>query len=247
MHKIGNNIVVKFLVIVLGLTSFACMPKQDKEPRIRIVDLQGKSRSVVTRAPILNNQALMMQRAAANQGYAPQDGQGNAIDPNQGQPIENLNYGQASSEIIQQTLQPTQNAPQGANPIVAIDNNAKRPEIDNSIEYDLSDAPEVEKPAAKPVANKARTTAKQPKKKFIISNNKRKGLFVQVGSFASASNAKKTLETMQKFHPGRIEKVAGKPVLYRVLLGPFTSKTKANMLVTKIENSGHDAVLMRNR
>lgn len=232
----GKNICINIVVILLGLAIVSCMPRQNQEPKIRIVDLQGKSRSVVTRMPILNNKALMMQRVEANKNQvAPQN---NASYANQGQPINKLNYGEASSQIIQKTLQPTQDAPQGQNPkgqnpIVAI----KDKGADSSIEYDLSDTPEV---AEAPVQKKR-------KKKFIISNQKRKGLFVQVGAFSNASNAKKSLTRMQKFHNGRIEKVAGKKVVYRVLLGPFSSKKQANALVKKIKKSGHDAVLMRNR
>ena len=244
-HKVGNNIFIKFLVIVLGLTTVACLPKQEQEPRIRIVDLQGKSRSVVTRAPILNDKALMMQREAANQGqYAPQESQNNASYSNQGQSGGNLNYGQVSSDIMQNTLQPTQNAPQGQNPIVALKNDSKRPEIHSSIEYDLSDAPEVEQA---PVKQKAKPVTKRVKKKFIVSTQQKNNLFVQVGSFSSSSNANKTLAKMQKFHKGIIEKVEENRVFYRVILGPFTSKRKATLLMTQIKESGHDAVLMRKK
>jgi cell division protein FtsN len=52
---------------------------------------------------------------------------------------------------------------------------------------------------------------------------------------------------MEKFHQGRVETVNGEKKIYRVLLGPFSSKAQAREMAQKITDSGYEAVLMRNK
>jgi hypothetical protein len=52
------------LIILLCLILTSCSQpfwQKDGQPKIRIVDLQGKSRPIVTRTPDLNAQALASQ------------------------------------------------------------------------------------------------------------------------------------------------------------------------------------------
>lgn len=232
----------KNFIIFLSLIFVSCSPKNDQPPKLRIVDLDGKSHSVVTKVPELNKQAMMSQGVYNQQSSAFQN---NPTSTSQEQNIAASapDYGTVSSEIVQQTLQPKpqiQPTPEQEQMVAA----GKQSE--EAIEYDLSKPEEDAKPEVK-VAE-----PKKPAKKISISKvsskTSNKGLFVQVGSFASISNANNTLEKMSAFHKGKVvETTAGDKTIYRVLLGPFTSKPKALALVKKITDSGHEAVLMRNK
>ena len=252
MKKIfGKNFII-FLTLILA----SCAAKDEQQTKIRIVDLQGKSHPITTKFPELNTQALAAQGRLTEQNLVQ-----NEASPSPQNYSGNRNsapdYGAVSSDLIQKTLQPvpTSNAAaEKKSPVV----NTNAPQVNSqqagliqdenqqSIEYDLSkpeeDALPVEPKAAK---NKA---GKKSAEKIAVSKSGKKGLFVQVGSFSNSSSAKQTLAEMQKFHKGRVEeKVTGEKTIYRVLLGPFSSKKAATDLVQKITDSGHEAVLMRNK
>lgn len=219
----------KSFVIFLSLIFVACSPTKDQQPRIRIVDLDGKSHPIVTKIPEMNRQAMASQGVLKEQTETFQ----NNLPPQQNVAATAPDYGTVSSEIVQKTLQPRLSAPQQEAAV-----NAGK-QSDEAVEYDLSKPEEDEKPEPKLTEKKS---AKKSAREKV-----EKGLFVQVGSFSSSSNAKKTLAAMHKFHKGKIETVEGEKPIYRVLLGPFTSKPKALTMVKKITDSGHEAVLMRNK
>ncbi len=227
----------KSFIIFLSLIFASCAAKNEQQSRIRIVDLDGKSHPVITKIPELNKQAMASQgvfkeQSETFQNNLPEEPKQNSAP--QALASNTPDYGAVSSEIIQNTLQPKRPTEQQE----AMVSGGKQ--SDEAVEYDLSKPEEDAKPQPK-------LEEKKSAKKHEAATKVEKGLFVQVGSFSSVDNAKKTLVKMKKFHKGRVETVEGEKTIYRVLLGPFTSKPKALAMVKKITNSGHEAVLMRNK
>lgn len=247
-----KKIFLKNLIIFFTLVLASCIAKKDQQPQIRIVDLQGKSRSVHTKVPELNVQAM------AAQGKIAPDSNPYLVTPNsasanqQNAAQNNSDFGAFSSNAIEQTLQPNSQEAAAQNQNVEVaQNNSLINQSDSSeekvVQYDLSKSEE--KPLEKKVETKKSTnsTAKKSSKKSSSVATSSKGVFVQVGSFSVFSNATKSLARMKKFNKGFIEKVEGDKTIYRVLLGPFPNKTKASTMVQKIKKSGHDAIVVRNR
>lgn len=239
-----TNFFSKSLVIFLSLFFASCSSKND-QPQIRIVDLQGKARSVVTRTPELNAQALASQGMSSEIRTAPRK-----VEIRQ---QNNEDFGAASSQAIQQTLQtqPYENLSQNRqedstnisdNAIVAAGSADKQERV---VEYDLSKEDQAEKPVAK--KSKQKISAKKITKEIAPKASKGKKFFVQVGSFSNSVNADSELKKMKKFHSGKVEVVEGEKTIHRVLLGPFSSKSKAQEMVATIANSGHPAILVRSK
>ncbi len=206
----------KSFILFLSLILASCATKNEQQPRIRIVDLDGKSHAVVTKIPELNKQAISSQgvlkeQPAVFENNLPQENAQNSV------PQTTPDYGVLATPVAPQK-------PAQQEPIVGAGKQ------DEEVEYDLS-SPEED---AKPVKKLARISLE-------------KGIFVQVGSFSNSENATKALAKMEKFHKGRVETVEGEKPIYRVILGPFTSKPKALALMKKIKASGSDAVLMRKK
>lgn len=228
MMKIsGKKVFGQISVIFLSLFFVSCAAKEE-QAKLRIVDLQGKSHPLNTRVPEGNLAAMSNQNRMAGQSMQPQEAPQTQVTQE-----SNPDYGLT----IQNTFQP-QPKP--------VDNSLKAAQVapakEETIEYDLSEEEvKVEKPVAKKEAKKSAA------KKSVAAKGKQKGLFVQVGSFSSIASAKQTLSGMEKFHKGHVETVKGKKTIYRVLLGPFSSKQDANALVAEIKEAGHEAVLMRNK
>ncbi len=241
-----KNSFSKFFAIFLCLIFAACTPKDDKV-KIRIVDMQGKHHPMVTRVPELNMQAM------ANQNMRGPD-QGNFASPMANQPQQFTqstppDYGAFSSTEIQRTLQsstqpierPELKSQSISNTVTAAGSLPQ--EQNESVEYDLSKS---DLTAEKPVKKAGINKAKNIPAKEIQAN---KGIFVQVGSYANLNSANRVLAKMEKFHKGRIEsattKKAGEKTIYRVLLGPFPNKAKADAVVKKITDSGQEAIITR--
>ncbi len=242
-------------IIFLALFLASCSSKDDQQTKIRIVDLQGKSRPVITRMPELNAQALVAQ------------GQGRGLEerrldsPNSQSQQTNLQSQQNLAQATFPPLAPTAPAGVTSRDIQFAESTSSLPTNNQAtdevvkakekvVQYDLAKEYEDAKPVQalkEEVPVEKKSLAK--KGKFIIVKNSQSqsGIFVQVGSFGNAGNAKIALEEMEKFHKGSVVKVDGEKVIYRALLGPFATKAKAKMMVTKIKNSGHDAIIVRNR
>ena len=113
------------------------------------------------------------------------------------------------------------------------------------VEYDLSDSKK----------SKKFKMASDPAKHEVLadalaetSNGVLKGIFVQTGAFSTMNNAEKSSLAVQKFAKVQIEESAnGDQKIYRVLLGPFSNKTKANQLIAKIKKAGHEAIIVRKK
>lgn len=258
--KFITGVKSRISIIILGLFFVSCASRND-QPKIRIVDLQGKPKPVVTKIPELNASAIASQNLArdqrnfsqpnSSQTNLSQENQASVTPQSQKQNLANANdFGSVSSQAIQQTLQSEQKdkKSEDGNPIVngGTPENEERP-----IEYDLSEeagsgkkSEKVEKPAVKKSVKNSHKKS-SGKTKYEASGTKK--FFVQVGSFANRGNAESALGRMKKFHPGKIETLEGEKIVYRVLLGPFPNKTKANILVAKIKKSGNEAILVRSK
>ena len=247
-----RKISAKNLVIFLGLIIASCSAKNDPQTKIRIVDLQGKSHPVATRIPDLNTQVLASQGRLQEEQTVIKN---STTDPNSQLPNPSDN-----SAFSSQNLTAPQSNPSQA-PIIPVVNNqvptnpsqtVQSPNVmisggsaqkEQTIEYDLSKPDEAEMAPSKKVKFKVG-------QKAVVSESaagKTKGFFAQVGSFSTMNSADKTLAAMKKFHKGQIEIVDGDKTIYRVLLGPFPNRTKANEVVKKIKTSGHEAILVRNK
>jgi len=242
------SIFAKFLSLILLLSFTACV-KKDEEPQVRIVDLQGRAKSVRTRMPELNAKAMAEQGFSA----APRDINQASPDVGYRSPATMANnkkddFATASANNVKQVLQPSQdmelvkNEARNAN---AAPSNVGAGTGNEQIEYNLAE-PEQEQRAETPkIINH---NAKKPAKKSAPVAQKTTGgkkFFAQVGSFSSKGNADATLVEMKKFHRGKVEVLEGDKTVYRVWLGPFTNRNQANAAIKKIKASGHDAVLVR--
>ena len=243
-----RKISVKNLVIFLGLIIASCSAKNDPQTKIRIVDLQGKSHPVATRIPDLNAQVL------ASQGRLQQEQtviKNSTTEPNSQLPnpsdssafsaqnpvVPQSNPSQAPTFQIVNNQAPTNQSQAAQSSNVMIGGGSAQKE--QTVEYDLSKPDEAEMAPSKKV--KSRTGPKAEASETVA------GFFAQVGSFSTMNNADKTLASMKKFHKGQIEIVDGDKTIYRVLLGPFPNRAKANEMVKKIKTSGHEAILVRNK
>lgn len=209
----------------------SCASKDDQQNKIRIVDLQGKSHPVITRIPELNAQALAAQGKMVGDPFANKNSAPTQKDLTKNTP----DYGAIQPESLQKTP-----------PRPAVAENVVAANKDQAVEYDLSDPAETKKiPAQTPVKKVAISKSKKSTKAVAAAKSGR--FSVQVGSFSSQESANQTLVAMQKFHAGKIETVEGEKTIYRVLLGPFSTRKQANELVKKITDSGHEAILVRNK
>lgn len=217
-------------IIIAALVFTSCASKDDR-PKIRIVDLDGKSHSVVTKMPELNKKAIASQGVMSEQTAVFE----NNLPPQQNSSVQNPevqptpDYG-----VLAQEQTPKKPIIQEQNPSIGAGK-----QVEPTIEYDLSSPEEDAKSVSK--------SGEKSSKKNIVIGDSKKGLFVQVGAFSNEESAEKVLEKMRKFHKGHIEMGDGEVKLHRVLLGPFQSKNKALSLVKKIKASGYEAVLMRNK
>jgi cell division protein FtsN len=82
----------------------------------------------------------------------------------------------------------------------------------------------------------------------IISKvkNVANGIFVQSGSFSSMDNANHNLKHVSAIHKAMIEEsVSGDKKSYRVLIGPFSSKKQAVIVIKKLSKSGQKSFLVK--
>jgi len=243
-----RKISVKNLVIFLGLIIASCSAKNDPQTKIRIVDLQGKSHPVATRIPDLNTQVL------ASQGRLQQEQ--TVIKNSTTEPNSQLPNPSDSSAFSSQNLANPQSNPSQAQTFPTLNNQsptnqsqAAQPsnvmigggsaQKEQTVVYDLSKPDEAEMASSKKVKFRVGQKA--------AASESEAGFFAQVGSFSTMNNADKTLASMKKFYKGQIAIVDGDKTIYRVLLGPFPNRAKANEMVKKIKTSGHEAILVRNK
>jgi cell division protein FtsN len=249
-------------ITLLNLTACSSEPQKAK---IRIVDLQGNFKPVLTKIPDFNAQVLDgvdSSRSPVNK--ASQEQQSTTIIPENPQNYANNNSKQVGqNKQIAQTLDaPTLNS-QNKIP----NDNLKNQEKNNMIfagrqdekiisEYDLANSRDEENDNSD---NKINNKQSKPKEIFARKKNAKilseeiasskigsKKYYVQVGSYGAKEIADEELIMMQKFYKGKIELAeTADRKMYRVLLGPFTNKAQARKMVNKIVNSGHEAILVK--
>lgn len=253
------------IIILLTLVIFSCTPK-NQEPQVRLVGLDGKpGKKVDPKVPDLNIEALRQQGRLAKAEQFTQNlannqnnfGQYSSYQNQYSNQTQPQNYASASSKIIEDTLQFSQNPQFNEQPkfknqqvIYQKDKRKSVPEynlanIDEEIEIEVIDKT---KPNARPsqqVSKKKKYVKTPAKKKSAGRRSSGKKYYAQVGSFLNKNNANKELKRMKKFHSGKIQTVRGKKVVHRVILGPFTKKSSARNLVSKVKKSGHDAILIK--
>lgn len=205
----------KFFIISFIIFFTSCIPKNDPQTRIRIVDLEGKSHPITTKVPELNAQALASQGSFS----PPQKNITNSA------PQENSTSNQVAIEKNLTPLNPQQTEKNS--------DTATKEDPNKAIEYDLAET-EIA-PVGKATKNKNAITNKPSKsiKKATSKVGKAGEFFAQVGYFSNESNANQTLDKMKIFHEGKIETGTGAKTSYRVLLGPFANKSKLLPLFIK--------------
>ncbi|MBU6140846.1 MAG: SPOR domain-containing protein [Proteobacteria bacterium] len=226
------------LIIFLVLVVTSCVWQKNPTPKIRIVDLQGNVHPVATRVPELNAQAL------SSQGSAPARVEKMINEKKSSQQGE-IKYQNYQDQNIA-NAQATSSFPQ-PNPTPAPESKVETKEVflgattkeSEQVEYDLSQ-PSEEKKSEKSEKIEKKLSSKKPV--LPSSGNK---IFVQVGSFSNRLAADSLLKKMQKFNSGKIETIEAEKTIYRVLIGPFSTKAKAREVMKKITNSGQDAILTK--
>ncbi len=260
MARICSRDFLKNFAILLSLFATSCLKAESEAPVIRIVNLQGQSRDVRTRVPELNARILESQGRIPLQESSSQFQQRDLSQNQSATSQERASVDQSTAQTIKDTLQaepgqkpsnfnlvknePGNESADSMTSVGAVGDN------DQEIEYDVSDSAQSKK--AKGGKMKLKVLEQPPLKKsgkeIVVSKSKQKGIFVQVGSFSNEESAKQVLGATQKFYKGRIEEgEAGDKTIYRVLLGPFASSAKAKVVMSKVKNSGRDAILVKNK
>ncbi len=262
-----KNFRQNLLIFSVALIS-ACSSNNSDQPKIRIVDLEGKSHPIVTKTPELNVQALAMQGKAPEQVRFYNDtpkntpSYGNLIEqtlqiPQNQQKATAISQGQKiQTPIIQAQDNQQQNTSIGQtqdNQQIAATQTLQKPQENSqdfaeaqnqqSIEYDLVSPTEDQKTKTneKPLKIIFKKEAKSP----VTGSKKIKGFFVQIGSFSNEISADEMLKKASKFGKGHVELSEDKK-LYRALLGPAKNKPAAQALLKKVKASGYEAVLKKN-
>ena len=250
-------------IVLLNLSSCSSEPQKAK---IRIVDLQGNFKPVLTKIPDFNAQVLDGKDISpAPINKASQEQQSTTILPENSQNNSNYNPKQIlqSKQALQTLEAPTLNS-QNKIPKDSLKNLEKnnmifagRQEEKIISEYDLTNSKEEENNNFDNKINqnkrsKPREIFGQNQDAKILSKDNaslKKGLkryYAQVGSYGAKEMADEQLVIMQKFYKGKIELAeTSDRKMYRVLLGPFTNKIQARKMVNKVVNSGHEAILVK--
>lgn len=219
------------------------MPKwgEKSEPKIRIVDMNGKAHSVTTRVPEMNAQALRMSQVndPITQTFTPKSPKTPIISQQpKTQNYQDLNIANAqATNAYPQSNPVVSEAP--TNSMTSVKNNS----AEEVVEMDLSESSGVASESSKKVKYNFGQNKTTPNK--AISSSAGNKFFVQVGSYSNISTAESELKKMKKFHSGKIETVDGERTMHRVLVGPFSNKNKAAAMMKKIKASGHDAIITR--
>lgn len=239
-------------LLTLAILASCTTPKKTynteaRPTQLRIVDLQGHPHPVKMRTPELNVQALAAQGNLDEERMAsiepPANGNIQEAAKNKyatDNPPLSSNYPGTSEEALQQTLQTPQAEQEvPAQTEIIASNNVKKNK-NEVIEYDL--------------ATDANDKSVKTKHKAAVSQSsavKRRGIFVQAGSFSVMQHAQNSVGKVKKLSGSSavsIEEVMlNDKMVYRVMIGPFASKPKAESMVHKLAKSGHQAIIVRSK
>ncbi len=267
-----KNFRQNLLIFSVAIIS-ACSSNNPDQPKIRLVNLDGKSNFVVTKVPELNVQAMAMQGKRPetvkfyNENQKSPPSYENLIEqtlqvpqsqqkttkysPNEPSPIitasnQNNLYSQQGSAPTNQTQDNKQiTAPQTFQKPQENSQDFAESQNQQSVEYDLVSPQEDQSTKAKTNEKPLKIIFKKEAKSPVTESKKIKGFFVQIGSFSNEISAEEMLKKMSKFGKGHIELSEDKK-LYRALLGPAKNKPAAQALLKKVKASGYEAVLKKN-
>ncbi len=238
------------LITFFNLTNCS---QQGPQAKLRIVDLQGNPRNIQMRTPELNMQALAAQGNLSEEKIKSQP---RKADLPQETPIAsnkyNNDFGASSIDAIKNTMQlpvdPQKNTSANAPEITEADilsAGATTQNQNSVIEYTLNKGNNPRSQGA-PIADTTDITAD------VAISAKQKGIFVQTGSFSVLQHAKNSIAKIEKFASKassiKIEEAQSQnKTVYRVLIGPFANKQKANAVVSKLTKAGHQAIIVKNK
>ncbi len=241
-----TNFYNKILIIILPFLIFSCeifkdFRKDYQEPKVRFVDLQGNPRPINLKTPAQNIEALNQQGSLIDRKLESQP----PIEVEKKQKIENKYAAQNEMSELESTLTAptsTNQANDDLKNISAVENE----EIVEKIEYDLAkDEVKIEEPKA---TEKTETKeVKRQKQKNIGA-----GYFVQVGSFTDKTHAEKHLAKVKKTVPTSTkftiqDAVVNQQNYHRVLIGPYKTRKSANMMISKLKEKKHKAILIKKK
>lgn len=221
------------LILLLNISS---CKNPDGVPQIRITDLSGKPARVQTRMPEGNAQIL----AGINNNTAPFPTQNSAntapIIRNEAAPTTVNKYARmndnAGDKIAEQNP-----LPQTTTPIQTKENIAPQPTTTKA----AGSASAQEKIFVF-------TPVKSPDQSSqnVVTNPRSSELYVHLGLFSQASNARNALESAQNIAVGEVKEdtINGKK-FYRALLGPFDNNAKARETIRQLSQSGKDAFIYK--
>ncbi len=248
MARIFSRASFKNFLIFSILFLSACVRSNDDSQPFRIVGLNGKPSKVKTRVPELNARILESQGKVVSSPDA-------VVIPNQEVSSQNQTNPSESKILKQDQAQQDQGVPAYNLPK---DDSASQPqqekisvgaveEKEQEIQYDLSDSAQQKKSQGKKMRLKKGATSVSKNEDEALPK-KGKKIFIQTGSFSNEENAKQALLKTQKFYKSRIEEIAlDDKKFYRVLLGPFASDKKANLILRKVKAAGNDAIIVKSK
>lgn len=267
-----KNLITQIFIIFVLFSLTSCQNKKDEPLKLRVVSLQGKAKPVEIKTPDLNVEALREQGKSNsyssshyvetplqdNRAVRKTENYSNEFYDNKYNKngFDNINSQQQEvvyrSDFNEQNNEKTDvkyildtNSKQGKNPIIIQESSNVKTIDDNdnqTVEIDLSNNAVVEKTTPKEIE---KTEIKKEVKKIAPKVNKN-GYFVQVGAFKNKRNADRSLAYMKKFNKGLVQNVtANSEIKYKVILGPFSKRSSAQIIYNKIKKSGHDALIIR--
>jgi len=255
------------IFFIIQLATLSSCALKDSNPKIRLVDVNGKSRKIITRIPDLNLKALAQQghlySATKDMVEINNAHQENNVsnfkntNPRKADIIKssidnkvsnnnknqnyinknNRNFAKFSSSTIEDSLAKNIQKSNNKQPV-------------KEIEFDLSSQARkaIDPYRANKKVKNYNSKIKAKSKPATLNSRYNKEVYVQVGSFSKENNAAKFLRYMNKFNKGEIQKIktiSGQ--VYRVVLGPFSSIDSANKTVKMVKSSGHDALILINK
>lgn len=257
----NTKFLTNFLAIIaIFLNIFSCSSNQEK-PKVRIVDLKGNAKPVLTKVPEFNARVLEGTDNTSNSelvNKASEEQQSTTILPETRKVDPKTDYvNQQISDTAKAPVLNSFNANSSLDPLKAKEKTnmvfAGRQQEKSIVEYDLAnsrddidDSQDFTTRNNSLQKNKKLDKKQQQNNKVSASSSKK--YFVQTGSYTAKEVADEELKEMKKFSRGKVEKVEMTDrITYRVLLGPYTNKAQARKMVNKIVNSGHEAILVKDQ
>lgn len=259
MAKIFLQNFCKTSVVLLSLLLSSCIRSSNESSSFRIVGLNGEKRDVKMRVPELNARILESQGrmpvqqevAMAEPAASDQQKYASATNPNSDAMRETMQAEQARPlyNVAKETPQTPENSEQKPENISV----GRVAEKEQEIQFDLSESAKDDRKSGKKMklkVGKSSATKVEKDEEAVASQEegKTRGIFVQTGSFANEENAKQDSIKMKKFGKVQIAEVdMADKKNYRVLIGPFPNSKKAKLTLHKVKNSGHEAIIVKNK